>query len=62
MKILRKLFKKKKQTVLDVGKKQTALDVGKKQSVYDLKFDCHICGEKNLSLFQKWAHDNKHLT
>ena len=53
MKILRKLFKKKKQTVLDVEKKQT---------VYDLKFDCHICGEKNLSLFQKWAHDNKHKT
>ena len=45
MKILRKLFKKKKQTV---------------QTVYDLKFDCHICGEKNLSLFQKWAHDSKH--
>ena len=53
MKILRKLFKKKKQTVLDVGKKQT---------VYDLKFDCYICGKKNLSLFQKWAHDSKHKT
>ena len=44
MKILRKLFKKKKQTI------------------YDLEFECHICGEKNLKLFQKWAHDNKHKT
>ena len=53
MKILRKLFKKKKQTILDVKKKQT---------IYDLEFECHICGEKNLKLFQKWAHNNKHKT
>ena len=51
MKILRKLFKKKKQTISDVEKKQT---------IYDLEFECHICGEKNLKLFQKWAHNNEH--